>query len=912
MPLALADRQAVMERLVKARCDGGRHGEGLNLALNFYARVGEETPSPEQLDRLCSTIRTCLEGLRLRPDQRDLPLPNAVELLLVLGALASAASTYALVFIQIGKYQEALPHAQHAYALARQFIGPENPAFGGYLENLITIHQFFRNEAALEPLYREQAGLGPGLLQLATAADFGQALSMQALSLKRGGRYAEAENLYKNALEEVRATHGERSAQAAQVSNNLGRLYEEMGRQTEAEALLRTALEIRESLFGANHPEVIASLRNLAGHQRSLGRLAVALQFLQDALARNRAMHGERHAQVAFCLHDLGVVSQEAGDTAAATAFLTEALQIRRELLGDGHVDTANTMAHLATLTVTTDQRASLRQALEILRKTFGDGDPQVALGMERLALEYVRQGPVQEALPLLEQALDIRRRTLGEDHEATARSFNGLGLAHHRMADYPAAEQYYRRSLQILEHSKDDRSSSLADGRCNLAAVCAAQGRAGEAIELLDAAIATYDEALGSFFGSAAEQQRMRYLARFRQDYDSWLTLALRSPGMDVAARMMDFVLRHKALAAEALAVQRNTVSGERDPEIGRAMAELAALRWRVARARLARDARTPGEHGEDIAQCEARRIDLEIDLARAIPAMNLTRRLRSVDRKAVAERLPSGGALIEVVQFNEVEFGSAAADSRVEPRYVALIMRAGRCDAVASVDLGSAREIDRSVALFRQSITRESEAGASALHDPVGDPGEALHALLVLPLLPHLDGCRRLLISPDGNLSRLPFEVLPTPDGRRLVDDYEITYLGAGRDLVTGADAVAATTHPVVIADPDFDLHTGSVATAAAGAPRVARGLAGVRFSPLAGTLVEGAMIADLLAVRPWLKGEALEGRLKALRSPRILHIASHGFFLPAKAFDNREFIQVLLAAEIGNPELRALLPR
>src|SRR5262249_18136022 len=57
---------------------------------------------------------------------------------------------------------------------------------------------------------------------------------------------------------------------------------------------------------------------------------------------------------------------------------------------------------------------------------------------------------------------------------------------------------------------------------------------------------------------------------------------------------------------------------------------------------------------------------------------------------------------------------------------------------------------------------------------------------------------------------------------------------------------------------------------------------------FRRLPGTRAEGKRVADLLGVRPWLEADALEGRLKQSRSPRVLHLATHGFFLEDQPHD------------------------
>jgi hypothetical protein len=270
-----------------------------------------------------------------------------------------------------------------------------------------------------------------------------------------------------------------------------------------------------------------------------------------------------------------------------------------------------------------------------------------------------------------------------------------------------------------------------------------------------------------------------------------------------------------------------------------------------------------------------------------------------------------------------------------------VAFVLPAGAPDDVRMIDLGEAEAIDRMVADFRAGLLGAGESAPAGL---------ALREAVFTRLGAALGGRKRLLLAPDGDLARLPWEVLPTADGRRLIDDYQVSYLGRGRDVLRfGAASNGPPGAPLVLADPDFDLDLDleleldlepelgnedgpqPPGGAGASAPGPTRPRAGFwsrllgrnkvatpagegasvpppatparlperrsrdfdpdarRFDRLPGTRAAGESIAGLLGVRPWLGAAALEGRLRSgCRSPRILHLATHAFFLPDRRPD------------------------
>jgi tetratricopeptide (TPR) repeat protein len=579
--------------------------------------------------------------------------------------------------------------------------------------------------------------------------------------------------------------------------------------------------------------------------------------------------------------------------------------------------------------------------ARDLARQRFGEDHPEYATGLDNLATLYQAMGDHASALPLYRQALEIYRVTLGEDHPNYAASLNNLAVLYHAMGDHASALPLFRKALEICRVALGEDHPRYAASLNNLAVLSVAMDREEDALVLMKQASAVDDRMIGQIFGIGSEQQRAAYISTLRAGNFAFLSLVLNHLNQSAVAvrSALDLVVRRKALRAEGEAAQRDAVLGGRYPHLTPRLKELQALRARIVQKTLS----GPGPEGtqahrQALAEWASQRDDLERDLARQIPEMNLERQLRSSDRRAVALGLPAGVALVEFVRFDVRDFKAVPARGESDwkpPHYVAFVLQGGDPDDVAMIDLGEAEPIDGLIAEFRAGILGNPErptprdmikAGAVPARASHEQAGQALRAAVFDPMVPVLKEHSRLLLSPDGGLAFLPFEVLPCGDGRRLIDEYRISYLSCGRDVLRfGARSSGTPEAPLVMADPDFDLSGAQVdvgrapttsrpgiwsrllgrkaarasrpepnalaATAPVAPGRCSRDLrsASFHFDRLPGTRAEGDAIGRLLGVGPRLDAEALEGTLKAAcHSPRILHLATHGFFLPDQPFD------------------------
>ena len=143
------------------------------------------------------------------------------------------------------------------------------------------------------------------------------------------GRYAEAEPLFKRALQIREQTLGPDHPHVASSLNDLAISYLSRGQYAQAEPLFKRALEIWEQTLGPDHHHVASGLKNLAGLYLIEGNYAKAESLHKRALGIREKALGSDHPDLAWSLDNLAAIYQEMGRGDEAKKLLARAKRIR-------------------------------------------------------------------------------------------------------------------------------------------------------------------------------------------------------------------------------------------------------------------------------------------------------------------------------------------------------------------------------------------------------------------------------------------------------------------------------------------------------------------------------------------------------------------------------------------------------
>jgi len=623
-----------------------------------------------------------------------------------------------------------------------------------------------------------------------------------------------------------------------------------------------------------------------------------AEKWILESIKFRSIVLGTLHPDYATSLNLLGVVYIDMGNYAKAEPLYLEAKDIRAKSLGKDHPHYANSVNNLGVLYVDMGNYAKAEplylEAKDIRAKSLGKDHPDYAASLGNLGLLYNRMGNYAKAEPLYLEAIDIYAKSLGKDHDHYATSVNNLGLLYADMGSLANAEPLYLEAIDIRVKSLGKDHPDYAGSLNSLANLFERQGNFMEGEPLLADALLRSSSRMLNASSFLSENELAKYTATFQHDgnYLNSYIIARQAkkvqPGILPNLAYNHVLFKKGFLLTAASKLNIPTTSPTETIELNN---ELKSYRRRISQ-----QLSKPIADRQNLEELEEKANTLEKELARSVAGY--ADALRQVNWKEVQATLHKSSIALEFVHF-KVDFPQKT-DSIM---YAVLLLRPG-AEQPQFIPLFEQKEIDH---IISTGVVRKADYANQiyAWQDrgltPVGESKPNLYELIWKKIeATGLDGINTVYYSPTGVLHRLNLGAIAIDDETTLSDRYNLIALNSTRQLVVPSGYSPVSNDAVLIGGVDYE---GGVelASAETNASQNARSLAsywtetgtrGESWNYLRWTEKEAERIAATLDAKKYttniIKGKAASeeafktiGQGKA--SPRILHIATHGFFFP-----------------------------
>lgn len=724
------------------------------------------------------------------------------------------------------------------------------------------------------------------------------------------GLFSKASASYEQAIKIMEKAHGPEHPDTARILNNLADLYVKQGHYSDAEAIHIQALAIREKTHGTDHQDTADSLNNLGNLYRIMGDNLMAERILKKSLLIREAVLGQNNNYVAQSLSDLGYVYSDQGKYSMSESLLERSLAITEAISGPDHIDTARLISNLGTIYMRQGEHARAEskfiRALEIMERVLGPGDPELATVMSELGNLYITSGQYLKAKVALEKSIDIKIKALGANHPEAALVFFNLAKVYSSRGEMSKAESLYRKSIAIAEKSLGPRHVSTGSYIGGLALLYKKTGQNRKAEPLYIQSLAIVQKALGEdhpdvatyltnisamYLADSRYKEGVGFLRRglatklkwFRKEVQ-FLAADRREAQLESLGNTHEVIYSlaqvYKPAASLALEIRLNTHGLLQEIERKQGLLINATSDQRQLAEQILSLTQQmsgisvqPGIRNELRNQLEKK----EAELYRQLPELAI----ESVTPSKIAKLLPKDGVLIEFQKYYPYNFRQRNNQAWGEPQYIALSLNPN--GVIDTIQLGKAKRIDKAIHQALKATT-DNNSDNSKLWAEVGK-------LILNPLKNKLRGHSQWFFSPDSELNRIPFSVLPSPiqTTETVGTAVKLRLLTTGAELVRLQKGPSAGQKPLVMANPNYDSSKYNSSVLIASINNSVQKRSGSvdsdRWNQIPATKYEGDQVAKLLSTESITGDQATTLKLQQSNSPRVIHVATHGFFAADK---------------------------
>lgn len=734
----------------------------------------------------------------------------------------------------LAKYQEAEEHYKTGLDIILKQSGEslEYSSYSLYLGQLYEATlEFEKAEAVFKQVlknYEQKVGKNSDY--------YANALFYLAQTYEKSIRYSEAETYYKQVLSTYKSLLAENTYYYASVLNYLAHLYHLSGDYVLSENYYLQTLETARKVIGENHEYYATYLNNLGNLYQNMGREEQALEAYLKVEQIYKQVLGTQHAHYAVALNNLAVVYSQLGNYEAAEMAYEQTLRIYNSIYPATHSYFAITTFNLGEISFKKDNYTQARQrymeAANLFANSVGKASPEYAKSILHMGLVDIEQGDYLQAKKNLQTALQIQNAYLQKHHPNLALTYYELARVATLTNDNKQAMNYYAEMISNYEHQ------------------------------------------LRHIFPSLSEPEKLAFYKEIKARFSKFAAFAIRYYPTDpqVAEMLFNNATFTKGLLLATSSKVRNAAMQTQQSEVidtyyaWKSKKEALAKKFYLDQNELLKR-QTEFDSLELAIHTLEKRLSLATQVSFSLP---------TTDWKTIQKKLKPQQAVVEVLHVQEK--GENGTDS---VSYACLVLKAHSAPALIQIPEGQL--LDKKYRYYKNAIDHYSLDTLS-------------YASFWEPLQDALADIKTIYWLPDGIYNKInPHSLYHPAENQYLADKHLIYTLSDGIALYSEnrAHTKPALEQVYLFGYPDYYGVPNNLPKNTDPIPNqsqkdeLSRALGSTTILSLPGTKREIEQITSLCSkknkkAQVFLADKATEDALKHMKSPDILHIATHGFFL------------------------------
>jgi CHAT domain-containing protein len=679
----------------------------------------------------------------------------------------------------------------------------------------------------------------------------------------------------------VRQQFGDSSYLIARCFEIRGLLLHKIGKSEEGLRLCKTALALNDRIFGVPNEFSASALSNMGLIATETGDYANAEEYQRKAFSLRKELYGLDHSMVALSMTNLAVLMIyqsrfEDADKLLAAAYEIEA---RKGLLTTPvGLTTFNNIAMLLQKQgdyAKADQ--FYQKIIELLKTDSVQNKVVYGLVLNNLSTNAIDQKQYEASLNYATRAMEAISKMDGTASQAFLRAANNQMVAYMRLRQFDNARKAGLQLALEIKKSYGDSAALLETVYSNLSSLEAQSGNLPLAVQYLQQSLQLQMSNYEKNIYALSERDQVAYWQQQSYTFQLFpaLLLAMKNPDAEWISNMVNQQLRLKGFVLNNASATMQKARQLKDEKL-----QILIDEWQSTRSLYLQQSALPFDdrmYSPDSLSTMANNIEQVIN---KMAGKALFAQTSAITWQRVQQSLESDETAVEFIRFplfennrytDSIFYAAIVIPQKGMPSLIKLgdektvewCMTAGKTD---SKEVALAQ-------LYRSSIKPKNNYGPAFT-------GDSLYRIIFQPLLPYLMQTKKISYAPDGLLHKIAFAALPIGNGTILLDSFQIQQFSSVR-LIANRNINAVNWKTAVLAGfADFG-SSGQSANA---------------WSPLPGTEKELQTLQSLFQSRQvkstvFSANNATEENLKKLsnNAPAILHIATHGFFLPDPPMNN-----------------------